>query len=631
MSFIYSKFKNRNVIINYDFNVIDLVLFSFSCIIIIPIFFIEFSNILQFALCLLSILLSSYKTLKLLFLEIINGQFLSENICLITAMISELLYGQYLFSALIGIFYQLIKIIFFFIRKKVVDNSYSILDMIPNRAAVVSNDDIKKIKPSNIKNGDIIVVDKNELIPIDGIVVDGISSINMKLIYGEDEINNVKPGSKVLSGSMNMSNRIVIEATCDYCDSNIRILYDEFQASLNNDCEIESKLKIIFNFSQFIVICIFIVYCIVIPIFSHDWLSNLNWCSIILLLITPFGLLSAEDIAVYRCVNYFFENGAVINNRNVLDKLYFCDTFISNKTGTLTENEYKVVDVCSQCISEYEFLSIACKIESGQNHPIKEALYEYCAYDNIPDHEFINTEYIQGKGLKCTVGNNEILFGNASLFAESNFYNCIPATNGLSIHLAINSSYCGYLVLENKIRKNIYDSFESLRANGIKSFVLLSCDLRSIVRPIALALNFNNIKAELTTKDKIKAVAYLKDNLNNRSTMIYVGNKLDEISCSKNAHISVGTSLVGNISSIKKFDISFLGDGISSLSKVFCSAKATIKCIRVNLYISIITRFLLLVLLLLKIYNLVLILGVLLLVGCICGINSTIILKRRIY
>ena len=271
----------------------------------------------------------------------------------------------------------------------------------------------------------------------------------------------------------------------------------------------------------------------------------------------------------------------------MVEKLSKVKSIIMNKTGTVTEKEFRLVGIFPKSISEAQFVSIITSIESKSNHPIALAL----GADSISEPE-IEFKEIQGKGIVGLYRNNEIIAGNAKLLSDYQIKCDVPEIYGTAVHLAVNSNYCGYMVFENKTRTGTYDVIEKIRDCGIDSLYMLSCDLQSTVQPISQALGFNVFKSELDNESKISSVNYIVENKYEGSTVAYVGDIGEKIpySC---ADISM---CLGNDD---EADVCINDEGISALPDVLQKAKWVYRLQKINLYISLISKCLVLFLLLL--------------------------------
>ena len=360
-----------------------------------------------------------------------------------------------------------------------------------------------------------------------------------------------------------------------------------FNASIRNPGEMEQYTALFFNYFTPLMMLLTLVISIIVPIFKHNWDTVLRTGVILLLAACPFGLVPMLSLAVFIGVDRIFSAGAVIKDSRILDRLFRASSFVCNKTAVLTEKEYQVIDIKPNGISEDKLISLINAVESGSEHPIAEAVRLFSGYeaDEITD-SFSFTE-TPGRGVSACVGNNIVYAGNAFLLYEHGIESEIPTMPGIALHVAVNSTYCGYILLENKLRQGIYNPLEGMRAQGIKNLVLLSSDMRSVVRQIAGSLNFDTVKSELSPETKRSALDYLVRNRNKGSSVIFAGNMPDELQTASAANISVALDSLNCEEAGEKCDISILTETIFPMPEILSAARTAVRAA----YYSMITAF----------------------------------------
>ena len=334
-----------------------------------------------------------------------------------------------------------------------------------------------------------------------------------------------------------------------------------------------------------------VIISVFIPLKNHNW-DNCIRISVILLLVScEYRLFESLNLALFSGYSYLNNYNVNISDINVFESVGKIKSIIFNKTGTITEDKYRLIGVFPKTISESQFMSLLLAVESKSNHLISKALDADTV--SAEDVEIIE---IQGKGVIGKYKGNDIIVGNASLLQDYGINSDIPDMFGTAVHLAVNSNYYGYIVLENKTRAGMYDSIEKLKHSGLDNLYLLSCDLQSIVQPISRALGFNVFKAELDNESKIVATQYIMDNKPDDSTVAYVGNA-DEMKIAKYSDISI------SFDDTYDSDVSITEGGIDVLPEVIKIAKNSVLKQKINLYISLISKCLVLFLLLLGVLS----------------------------
>lgn len=370
-----------------------------------------------------------------------------------------------------------------------------------------------------------------------------------------------------------------------------RYLYDTLNSSVAVPGKTERKVSVFFNYAVPAVTVLILLFSIIVPVFKGNFAEKAVRGAAILLCFCPMGLLESLSLAFFRGVEGIFESGGVIKDTETVEKLAKVKNVICNKTGTVTESIYTVSDVHSVGISERNLLSLCARIESQTNHPIGRAICDYIGLKGELSEDLLKTEEIPGRGIIAESNGSTFLLGNAALLFENGINCLMPGKNGTSVHLAVNGKYCGYILLENKVRESSYNAVEQLRDNGVETVTMLSCDLRSIARTVASVLNFDSLKAELKGIDeKISSVRYIEENKNTGMSVAYIGNSTDEAEASAYADISIATGLKGQEDKFPLFSLCFPTEGISAVPSAMRFARKAARTARVNIAVCALLR-----------------------------------------
>ena len=588
------KKHNRNSILNillyqvdsdlelagYDFTIWKVVLVFVGFAMCIP-------NLVLFLQLSLKNLLFYVSFLILAVLPAINlitnfrhSRILCESLFILLAGCLSLILGQ-LFSACFLVFcFDAIRLTESYLTSAQNTKASSVLEILPDFAYVYRDGVMEKIKPSLIKKGDYIGIAVGDIVPVDGIIVEGFSTIDYSPLTRTNKTAALTKGAKVLSGGVNCSKKIIIQASCDYSECFCQSVYNSCSNSLKTDTDEGSKIELICRFYVPAFLLAALILGVFGPLVSHNWLKNVKKIIYLLILCCPYGIYNAVSLSTYTAVEKIFSSGAIIKSGNVLDKLFHAKTFICNKTSTVTENEYIIEDVNPVGIGIDNLLSLVTKVECNSKHPIAEALRNYCGMFEIEQPEGMIAEEIPGKGIVANINGNSILVGNANLLYENGIESKVPDKQGTVIHVAVNGSYCGYLVFLNKVRKGTFDAIESIKYSGIKHLALLSCDLQSVVRLFANSLGFTVTKAELSLNDKISVTDYFMNNKSGKNTIVYLGNGTDEKEASLHADVAVSTDMLDSEEALSFADVCILGGGLAGFA---ATLKAAIHSIRASL------------------------------------------------
>ncbi len=562
-----------------------------------------------------------------LFLNIRSGRILCDSLFIVLAAVIVFAIGEYTAAALIFIFYDVMRFAESWLTDMQTAKAGSMLDILPDVATVIVDGVAEEKKPKYISYGDIVGVRAGETVPVDGEVLQGVSSVDYSALTRSTRNVDVSKGMTVLSGGVNLSQPLLLRAKCDYSDSVAQRIWRACSSSVKTDTDESFIIRRVLSKYVPITLILAFVVGLIIPIFTHNWAADLKRACAILLLGCPYGFFDFVSLAIFTAIENIFASGAIVRDSSILNLLSSATTFICNKTGTLTENEFEIEDVYPIGISIDNFLSLVTKVESVSNHPAARALRKYTNTDvEIP--EGMLYEEIPGKGIKAQIAGNSIIIGNARLLYDNEIETAEPKSRGSIVHVAVNGKYCGYIAFINRVRKGCSDALEAIRSRGLKNFALLSCDLQSSVRVIGQSLGFNVVKAEIDAKGKADAVEYLMSRNTENETCIYLGNGCDELESSSLADVSVATDAFANYDALDSADVCVLGAGLSGFADVLSAAS---RCRLISRSIGGINLAIRLVVLLMIVFNKIplVLVSILLSLGAVAGFLCSSLLFER--
>lgn len=570
----------------YGAELLNVIIVCAAAVLLIAALIFKKSFIAYAALSALSFIASGFLSFRNLFYNISRGRTVCEALFIILACVAEAATGDFSVAAAGMFFYSLAMLIAVKGTKNRQTAAGEMLNILPDYAFLIDGEETVRIRPSHVREGDIIAVGKNEVVPMDGIVLEGMSAADISAVIRSKKTVPLHPGSPVCGGSLNMAAPIVVKASCDYQDSTAQKIYSGFSAAISERSSWERRGENFFNIFSLCSLVIAFVIAVIVPIFSGEWLSCIKIGAGVLLCACPFGMISSLALAEFTGVSRIFSAGGVIRSGKTFEKLAAAKAFICNKTGTVTQNEYSVLECVPVGINEDDFLSLLSKVESASDHPIARAIRRYTG---MPDGTVIpglKTEEIPTKGISAFINSSSIYAGNASLLFEHGINCVVPEKNGPAVHMAVNGRYCGYLLLDNPTRNGIWEDIETMRNCGVQNFAMLSGDLHSVVRQIAVAGNFNIVKAELTPEGKASSVAYIRSNTEKDGTVIFASNGLDDAQAAAKADVSVSTGAFGMPEALTERDMTVFSDGISVIPEAVKAASQASKASKITLWFS---------------------------------------------
>ncbi len=502
--------------------------------------------------------------------------FCEETVCILAAA-ADMVVGNFGGAASIMLGFRLLRLVERLIEKKI-DDVVDELDIpVPKKATVETEYENKRISVKKIRRGMIVVVGKKEIIPVDGLVIEGKSSVELYPLTGISQTIAVAEGDQIFSGSINMSGRLYIKASCKAAQSEAAVLGNYIFDACTLPSEKEERMRrsgqMFFAFFSVLGLLLGIAVALFTGWGWSEWISR---GALVSAFSGSFILLRARTAAMISGMAVCASHGIIVKNSGVFEKTAKAATFVFNKTGTLTEKKFTVEEVFAENVSEYELLSIAAAAEQYSKHPIARAICSACpGYERFEKDQII-VEEIPCRGVSATIKGRHIFVGNAGLLEEHGIRCRMAKLGTTAAHVAVNGKYCGYIVLSNRIKENAFDAIEALRAQNINNLVMLTGDLHTVSRRVASYLNMDLAKAELTKKDKRDVVRYLAEN-NDSEIAAYVCCGCEDEALFAAAEVGIAVGALGNRAAEESADVLILKDDLEQVSECVSIAAETLR------------------------------------------------------
>ena len=522
-----------------------------------------------------------------------NKEFLHKEPLTLIASIAAFATGAFVEAVLLMMMLKLCKLVENAAVTRGRKETKKLLSIRPDNAKVETAEGILEITPEYVNIGDIIVVDPGERIPLDGVILEGISAIDISPLAGKSKPVAMTAGYRVLSGCINVTSSIRVRVDSSFEDATVNRLLKLVDEAPGEKSHWEEGLRRTARFYTPAVLVAALLLAIVPSVINGQWVDYIRRAVVLLVAAYPGELLASVPLAFYGSAGCMAKNGVFAKSFRSLDTLSHADTFIFDKTGTITEGRFAVTDVFPEGLSEQELLSIASTAEQQSAHPIALALREASSPLALSPDDELRTEEIPGRGVRAMVGSREILVGNAALLEENGIGYKVPSRSGGAVHVAVNGRYCGHILIADRIKRNAFDSLESLRMLGVGKTVLLTGDVLSVARPIASKLNFDMLKAELRPEEKLAAVEYLMDNKGGGS-IVFVGDGINDAAVLHGADVGIAIGALGSGPAMDNADILLMDKDIGKLPLAVKAAKRTAAVVKLNTALAAALKLLLL-------------------------------------
>ncbi|KNY29386.1 heavy metal translocating P-type ATPase [Pseudobacteroides cellulosolvens] len=524
--------------------------------------FIDFPFWAQLSLYVASYLLVGSEVVLRAFKNILKGRVFDENFLMSIATIGAFAIGEYPEGVAVMLFYQVGE----FFQDAAVNRSRksitALMDIRPDFANLKVGDELQRVSPEQVKIGDKIVVKAGEKIPLDGVVIDGRSTLDTSALTGESLLRNAVPGDEVLSGSINKNGLLTINVTKAFGESTVSKILDLVQNASSKKAVTENFItKFARYYTPFVVFAaaaLAVIPPLVIPGSSFsEWI---NRALVFLVVSCPCALVVSIPLSFFGGIGGASKNGILIKGGNFLEALNNVDTIVFDKTGTLTKGVFNVTNITSKSsITESKILEYAALAESYSNHPI--ALSILKAYEKEVDKTKIsNYEEVAGNGIRANIEGKNIVIGNTKLMAKENISFEEIDTFGTVIHMSIEGSYAGYIIISDEIKPDSKKALKELKSLGVKSLVMLTGDSKSAGEKIGNEIGMDQIYTELLPHEKVEKLEMLDIKKTTAGKLVFVGDGINDAPVLARADVGVAMGGLGSDAAIEAADIVLMTD-----------------------------------------------------------------------
>lgn len=498
--------------------------------------------------------------------------FEAEQITLIAA-IAVFAIGFYTEAVLLLILFRVVRLLETFVSERCGAALKVLPEIKPDTANVETAEGVLNVEPDYVNVGDIIQVPAGERIPLDGIIVEGVTTVDTSAISGQARPWDVAAGYKVYSGCTNVTAPIRVRVTKSFEQSTAARLVCMSEKAAQFRSSQESFIRKFISVYTPSMLALALVLAVVVPMFNAEWLEMLRRAAIVLICACPSAAVISVSLAYIKSIGAAAKLGIFVKGEDCIESMAMAETMVFDKTGTITEGRYVITDVFPVNMTERELLTTAASAEVFSRHPIAYALREAVGIRSAKDMKVTQVEEIPGRGVSAIVGDELVYVGNTALL-EAHGISCeLPSRSGAAIHVAVDGKYCGHILVADRIRSGAFDALESLRVQGIKKMVLLTGDVLSVARPLASKLNFDMLRAELKPEDKLSALAYLMSNKGSKSSVAFVGDGYNDRALMERVDVGIAMGALGSEAAFMSADVLVMDRDIKKLPKAIGISK----------------------------------------------------------
>lgn len=574
-----------------------------SAVMLIVLHFIPVTGIAEFALYFATYLIIGYDILKKAGKGILNRQIFDENFLMSVATLGAFILaiyeqsGDYVEGIAVMLFYQIGELFQSYAVGKSRKNISALMDIRPDYANLERDGKLQKVDPDEVQIGSIIVVQPGEKVPLDGIIKEGTSTLNTSALTGESMPRDAREGDEIISGCINMTGVLKVQTTKEFGESTVSKILELVENSSSRKSKSEdfiSKFAKIYTPAVcYSALALAILPPLVQMIFLNvpaEWDVWVYRALTFLVISCPCALVISIPLSFFAGIGGASKEGVLIKGSNYLETLSRAKYVVFDKTGTLTQGVFEVSGVHHNEIENEKLLEYAALAECASSHPISKSLQK--AYGKEIDRNRVtDIEEISGHGIIAKVDGETVAAGNSKLMKKLNipYQDCHSV--GTIIHMAINGTYAGHIVISDIIKLHSKEAVRELKHAGVEKTVMLTGDAKSVADQVAASLGIDEVYSELLPADKVTKVEELLNLKQDSEKLAFVGDGINDAPVLTRADIGIAMGAMGSDAAIEAADVVLMDDDPMKIAKAI---KISRKCIRIvyqNITLALVIKF----------------------------------------
>lgn len=557
---------------------------------------------LDFFLYLIPYLIVGYDVLKGALHGILNKQVFDENFLMAVATVGAIGLGEYPEAVAVMLFYQIGELFQSYAVGKSRKNISNLMDIRPDYANIEKDGELVKVDPDEVAIGDIITVVVGEKIPLDGIVVEGASSLNTSALTGESKPRSVKVNDEVISGCINMESPLKIKTTKDFGESTVSKILDLVENATSAKSKSENFITKFAHYYTPIVCYSALAVAILPPLVNGLILGNgYNWSTWLIRALTflvvscPCAIVISIPLSFFGGIGGASSHGVLVKGSNYLEQLSKVKIVAFDKTGTMTKGIFEVTTIHNNEFSKEELLDYAAHGEIFTTHPIGKSIIK--EYGKPLDKSRVKSvKEIPGKGIKAIIDDKTVLIGNEKLMSEYGVSIIECHDEGTIVHLALDNHYKGHIHIGDVIKPTSEKAISELKKIGIRLTVMLTGDERHVGENVAKKLNIDRVYSELLPQDKVSKVEEILKDKKEDEVLAFVGDGINDAPVLSLADIGIAMGALGSDAAIEAADVVLMDDDPLKIAKAIKIAKKCMRIVYENIFFAIGVKVLCLIL-----------------------------------
>lgn len=575
-----------------------LVRIIITAVMLVGLKFIPLTGIPQLAAYLIAYLVIGYDILKKAGKGILNGRAFDENFLMAIATLGAFFLavwtksGDYVEGIAVMLFYQIGELFQSYAVGKSRRNISELMDIRPDYANVEKDGELEQVDPDEVEVGTVIVVQPGEKVPIDGVIIEGSSTLNTSALTGESLPREAKAGDEVISGCINMTGLLKIQTTHEFGESTVSKILELVENSSSRKSRSENFISKFARYYTPAVCYGALALAILPPIvrmlalgLAPEWGDWIYRALTFLVISCPCALVISIPLSFFAGIGGASHEGVLVKGSNYLETMAQTKYVVFDKTGTMTQGVFEVSGVHHNTIPEEQLLEYAALAECSSSHPISKSLQK--AYGKPIDRNRVtDIEEISGHGVKAKVDGVEVAVGNAKLMKQMDLSYSECHEVGTIVHVAVDGTYAGHILISDQLKPHAKQAIQDLKRAGITKTVMLTGDMKRVADQVAAELGIDEVHSELLPADKVAKVEELLAKKGEKEKLAFVGDGINDAPVLSRADIGIAMGALGSDAAIEAADVVLMDDDPQKIAKAI---KISRKCLRIvyeNIYFA---------------------------------------------
>lgn len=564
-----------------------------AAVLVIVLQFVPVEGYVRFGLYMIPYLVIGYDILKKAGKGILNRQIFDENFLMAVATIGAIALGDYREGTAVMLFYQIGELFQSYAVGKSRRNISELMDIRPDYANVEKDGQLEQVDPDEIEIGTVIVVQPGEKVPIDGVVVEGTSSLNTSALTGESVPREVSVDDEIISGCINMTGLLKIRTTKEFGESTVSKILELVENASSRKSRSENFIskfaKVYTPAVCYGALALAILPPIVRMVFmglAPEWGDWVYRALTFLVISCPCALVISIPLSFFAGIGGASREGVLVKGSSFLETLSQTKIVVFDKTGTMTKGVFEVNGIHHSPYKDEELLEYAALAESYSTHPISKSLQR--AYGKpIDKNRVSDVEEIGGHGLTAKVDGKVVAAGNAKLMKKLGieYHDCSHV--GTIVHVAIEGRYAGHILISDVIKEHAAEAIAALKKSGIEKTVMLTGDAKNVAEHVAAQLGIDEVCSELLPGDKVEKVEELLTKKSEKDKLAFVGDGINDAPVLSRADIGIAMGALGSDAAIEAADIVLMDDDPLKISKAIRISRKCLRIVYENIYFAI--------------------------------------------